>query len=113
MTNIKIEKLNNHIVKVEANGHSGYNTKGNDVLCAGISAIIQTAVLGILKIAKIDTVEYETNENGYLILNLPNKLSAEQQTKTDCILETMLLGLKDLKEGYSNYINLEVIENVY
>lgn len=37
---------------IEVEGHAGYDAHGRDIVCAGISAILQTAVLGLEAIAE-------------------------------------------------------------
>ena len=39
---------------------------------------------------------------------LPEKLGDAQRHDADVILETMLMGIADLYEGYSDFIELEV-----
>ena len=56
MTNIKILKKNNNIVSFEISGHTGYADVGKDILCSAISAISQSACLGITKVLKINVL---------------------------------------------------------
>ena len=53
MTAIIVEKANGKILSVEASGHTGYAESGEDIVCAALSAIIQTAALGLTEVAKI------------------------------------------------------------
>ena len=47
-------------------------------------------------------------KNNDLKAVLPEKLSASEEHDCDLILRTAFLGLSDLVETYSDYINLEV-----
>ena len=113
MTNIKIFKSNDNIVCINCLGHSGYAEKGEDIVCAGISSIVQTAVLGLFSIAKINVELVKDDNVGYLKASLPKDITEEENHDAQVILQTMLCGLSDLRETYSDYIDLEVIENVY
>jgi uncharacterized protein YsxB (DUF464 family) len=113
MTKVKVTKTNNHITAVEAFGHTGYGTSGEDIVCAALSSIIQTAALGILSVAKVQAKTKRNDKEGYFSLHLPDNLSQQERQAADAILNTMLVGVSDLKEGYSNFIELEVLENVY
>lgn len=113
MTNIKIFKHDDNIVCVQCMGHSGYAERGEDIVCAGVSSLVQTAVLGLLMVAKVNVNLTKDDEAGYLKAKLPNNLTAEENHDAQIILSTMLCGLSDLRETYSDFINLEVIENVY
>ena len=108
MTDITITKKGNSIVEVTASGHTGYGESGEDIVCAGVSTLIQSALLGLLQVAQIN-VKYKVNEqDGSLRFTLPSNLTVEERHDADVILNTMLCGLQDFYTEYSDYINLEV-----
>lgn len=113
MTNIKIFKNDGNIVCVQCLGHTGYKESGEDIVCAGVSSLVQTAVLGLLSVAKINVDLSRDDEAGYLKVKLPSVITEDENHDAQIILLTMLCGLSDLRESYSDYISLEVIENVY
>ena len=109
MTDVTITRKNNHIVSVYASGHTGYGEQGEDIVCAGISTLIQSALLGLLQVAQIN-VKYTVDEKrGSLRFTLPENLTDGERHDADVILNTMLCGLNDFYTEYSDYINLEVI----
>ncbi len=109
MTDITITRKDNSIVEVSASGHTGYGVSGEDIVCAGVSTLIQSALLGLLQVAKIN-VKFDVNEEkGLLRFTLPERLTAEERHDADVILNTMLCGLQDFYTEYSDFINLEVI----
>lgn len=113
MTKIKFFKSNNLFVGFECSGHTGYDDYGKDILCATISGITQSTVLGLKKICNIN-VKVDKDENvGYLKVELPKNLNSNMYDKSEVLLKTLYESIKDLKEGYSKYISMEVIENVY
>lgn len=108
MTKVTIEKKQNSIVKFVCDGHTNYGVEGEDIVCAGLSCITQTAVLGLLTVAKIKCKVARDENRGFLSVELPEQLSADARHDADVILNTMLLGISDLYEGYSDFIELEV-----
>lgn len=86
-------------------GHSGYAEAGKDIVCAAVSAIVQTAVLGLTDVVGLE-VEYEQRP-GKARCNLSEALSQDLREKANVILETMLCGLKSIEEGYGTYIKVE------
>lgn len=109
MTDIKLKRINNSIVEVTASGHTGYGESGEDIVCAGLSTLIQSALLGLLSVAKIN-VKYVVDEGtGSLRFTLPEVLTEQERHDADIILNTMLCGINDFYTEYSDYINLEVI----
>lgn len=108
MTTVKIKRVNGHITAVSADGHTDYGEEGEDIVCAALSSVIQTAVLGLMKVAAIP-IEYKIlDTEGSLELKLPEKMTEVQRTSADIILETMLCGVADLNEGFSRFIKLEI-----
>ncbi|MBQ8882789.1 MAG: ribosomal-processing cysteine protease Prp, partial [Clostridia bacterium] len=94
------------IISLVADGHTDYGVQGEDIVCASLSSIIQTAVLGLLKIVGIN-LKMEMHD-AYLSFELPLDLSEKDRHDADIILETMLCGIADLNEGYSDFVDLEV-----
>lgn len=108
MTKVTISKKNDKIFEVECDGHTNYGEKGEDIVCASLSSIVQTAVLGLLMIVMIELKMKRDDEMGYLKFTLPENLDATQEIQASAILDTMLCGISDLYESFSDYIELEV-----
>ncbi len=65
MTKVFVTKQNDSIVEIECVGHTGYGVEGEDVVCAALSAIVQTAILGPKEVIKVK-VDYATDDKtGY------------------------------------------------
>ncbi len=108
MTKVTILKRHNQIVQVECDGHTNYGAYGEDIVCASLSSVVQTAVLGLLSVANIDIELERDDARGYIKFTIPENLEGEQKLITNAILNTMLCGISDLHEGFSDYIDLEV-----
>ncbi|WP_026485964.1 ribosomal-processing cysteine protease Prp [Caldanaerobius polysaccharolyticus] len=91
------------IVYCEITGHAGYSDYGKDIVCAAVSAIAQTALLGVKELtgAKVE----ESVRPGNFALKVIN-VSTDDRVKLDGILETMVLGLKDIAGQYSRYVKI-------
>lgn len=113
MTNIKFLTKNKKIIAFEISGHTGYADFGKDILCSAISAISQSACLGIKKILKINAIINKNDKKGYLKLILPKDIEVDLLDKAQIILETMKISLEDLEFNYSEYIKLEVQDEIY
>ncbi len=113
MTNIRIFKRNGYIVGFECSGHTGYGEYGSDILCATISALSQSCVLGIKKILKLKPKVTKRDNDGYLKIEFSNITDIENITKAQVLFETFKVSIEDLLKEYSDYIMMEVIENVY
>lgn len=109
MTDITVKKKNGFIVEVEAQGHSGYGEAGEDIVCAAVSTLLQSALLGLLQVVGINVKYSVDEEKGSLRFTLPKEISQEERHDADIVLNTMVCGIKDIYTEYSDYINLEVI----
>ncbi len=108
MTQVVIKKHNNSIVQIECDGHTGYGVEGEDIVCAALSSIVQTAVLGLLQVAGVQVDLTRDDKRGYLKATISKDLDKVTRHNCDLILNTMLLGIADLNEGFSNFVELEV-----
>ena len=102
MISVTLFKSNGKIVKVSAKGHSGLGAHGNDIVCAAVSTLVQTAYLAI-KDAGGDTAYTRDSESGAFEFTVGN----DNRHDCDVILRAMTVGLKDLTSGYPQNIKLE------
>ncbi len=108
MVKVKFSTKDGKFVGVECEGHTGYAEHGEDIVCAALSSVIQTAVLGIIRIVGVN-IGFETDEEkGYLKAVLPKEISESDWHDADIILRTAYLGASDLYETFSDFISLEV-----
>ena len=102
MISVTVKRVEDKIVELTVRGHSGYADYGQDVVCAAVSAITQTALLGLIHYA--GNVRYERDEKkGYLHIVVPN----EPETVCRGIVETAVIGLKDIAKGYGTFVRVE------
>lgn len=108
MTKVDVTKKNGKIVSITCDGHTDYGEEGEDIVCAALSSIVQTAVLGLMGVAGIRIKLARDDKAGYLRMELPERLSERERHDADVILETTCMGIADLYEGYSDFIEMEV-----
>lgn len=104
MVEIKILYKGKKIKGFKIQGHAGYAEEGEDIYCAGVSAISQTALIGLLN--HLSSKPKYSIEKGWLELELPDILSQEDRKKANLILSTMEAGLRSLQESYPQYIKV-------
>ncbi|MBR2967725.1 MAG: ribosomal-processing cysteine protease Prp, partial [Clostridia bacterium] len=71
MTVVEVVRKSNHIVSLSADGHTGYGVEGEDIVCAALSSIIQTALLGLMQVAGINVKFTRKDSDGFLKFELP------------------------------------------
>jgi len=106
VTKVEITRKSGHITHISCDGHANYGVSGEDIVCAALSSVVQTALLGLMSVAGI-AVKYKRDDKaGKLSITVPDDISEDQRKAADYILETMLLGICDLNEGYSDFVEL-------
>lgn len=106
MTVVQVKRTHGHITELTCDGHTDYGAAGEDIVCAALSSVVQTAVLGLMQVAGIPLTVRRDEGRGYLHFSLPTLTDAVRRD-ADMILETMLCGIADLYDGYSDFIELE------
>lgn len=85
-------------------GHAGQGDVGQDIVCAAISAITQTTVIGLSERLKVDV--QLTIEHGLLAVHLPEGLTAKQEEEADLLIDTMRLGIISTQKEYPDCIEM-------
>ena len=111
MTDIKFFKNNGNFIGFECFGHAGYSKSGKDIVCASISSLTQAVVMGLQDVCYIGI--RMTIDDGYLKVIIPQDIEDRKLRDAQVLLETLYIAIRDLQSGYSKYISMEVIENVY
>lgn len=104
MTRIILFRRSGALEGFEARGHAGYAQEGSDIVCSAVSAITQTAVLGLTEAAGLKPL-VEVKE-ARLSCRLPEGLSPEERERAKLILETMAIGLRSIAADYGEYLSI-------
>ena len=85
-------------VGVTVSGHAGMGEYGEDLVCAAVSAVVQTAILGITEVCHIPAGV--SIEEGKTHCILTSDATKEQLEKAVIVFDTMLTGLKSIQASY-------------
>lgn len=92
------------IASFEVSGHAGYARRGQDIVCAAVSAVTQTAVAGLREVAGLDPQVSIDHEMGYLAVDLGRDMD---NGAAQAILATMLIGLRAIARDNPRYVKIE------
>lgn len=92
-----------------ARGHTGYADHGEDIVCAAVSALTQTAVLGLEETLAI--AAEVAIEDGQLSCFLPKFLDQEKWEHGQILLDTVFRGLKAIADEYGQFVKVEEVES--
>ena len=105
MTEITVLEKRGRLVGFDATGHTCYAEEGEDIVCAAVSAITQTAVIGIMEVIKAPCAL--DISDGELHLMLEKTVKGKLFEQAELIIRTMLAGLRSIETDYSDYLKLE------
>ncbi|MBQ9832380.1 MAG: ribosomal-processing cysteine protease Prp [Clostridia bacterium] len=106
MTTATIFRSKGHTVGFEVSGHALAGEEGNDIVCSAISALSQTALMGIVELLRLECAYEVAYGNIYCMLG--SGVTGQEEEKAEIIFDTMALGLRSIAENYKE--NLKVIE---
>ena len=94
MTTVVIFKSMDGYKGFTCTGHAEYAASGKDIVCASISVLVINTLNAIEQLAK-EKMEV-TAQDGVIECRFPNSVN----DKTTLLMDTMLLGLKDIEKNY-------------
>lgn len=109
MIKCQFNRLNGQINFVEVKGHSEYDDKGQDIVCAAVSTLMISAVNGLTEIVKLD-VDYSMDDDGFIQFNVPDIEDRVKNIQCNAILDTLFLGIKSIESEYGDFIIIKEIE---
>ena len=86
-------------------GHADFANRGEDIVCAGASAVSFGAVNSVIKLTGVKPV-IDMRESGFLQCTIPENLSDEVQDKVQLLLEGMVVSLQTIEQDYGSHIKI-------
>ena len=109
MITVTIERDSQGIRAIRVHGHAGYAEYGKDIVCAAVSAVVQTALIGVERVAGC---RVRRNDGPGLIearMERPAEGLTDRWAEAQAILETMTLGLKEIEDGRERYVRVDEV----
>ena len=99
MTTIVIFKSNGLYKGFTCMGHAGFDRSGKDIVCAAISILVINTINSIEQLAKEEIVTDSDERSGTIECHFPHEVNE----KTMLLMDSMVLGLKEIEHNYGNY----------
>ncbi|NLD46342.1 MAG: ribosomal-processing cysteine protease Prp [Clostridiaceae bacterium] len=103
---IKISIIRNDegfIREFTVKGHAGYAEEGSDIICSAVSVLAYTAAGALKEMAGIDGY---TEKHGFMKCTVPADISGPEKEKAEIILETIVLGFKQIEHSYKKFVSV-------
>ncbi|MBB5174378.1 ribosomal-processing cysteine protease Prp [Texcoconibacillus texcoconensis] len=107
MIRVSIER--NQDGKIDAfsmEGHADFAPHGQDLVCAGASAVAFGAVNAIDAVCQVQLDVEMANDGGFLRCGVPNEIGNQAYENVQLLLEGMVVSLQTIEEQYGEYITI-------
>ena len=98
MITVTVIREQKTVVGFTVSGHANMGEYGEDVVCAAVSAIVQTAILGITEVCRIKAGI--SIEEGETVCILSKDASADEIQRAGIVINTMIAGLRSIQASY-------------
>jgi uncharacterized protein YsxB (DUF464 family) len=88
-------------VRLEVHGHAGFASPGEDIVCAGVSALVQSAAHGVVHHAGAKASVNDDPEGAYVL-----ELLEPANPRAQAVLETALSGLRAIAAEYPRNLSV-------
>lgn len=109
MISVELERRDRKIHSFYVTGHAGYAEYGQDIVCSAVVAVVYGALGALEELCGLNQYEdvSEGEADDYVRFEMPPDVSPEIKEKASIILETMLIGLKQIEFVYSEYVSIK------
>ena len=98
MITVTAIRENGAVVGFTVSGHANMGEYGEDLVCAAVSAVVQTAILGITEVCRIQAGV--SIEDGQTSCILEKDVTGDAMERASIVFETMLCGLRSIQSSY-------------
>ncbi|MBV8171765.1 MAG: ribosomal-processing cysteine protease Prp [Candidatus Eremiobacteraeota bacterium] len=92
---VTVQRRAGRIVEVLVGGHSRLAAAGEDIVCAGVSALVQSAAYGVVRHAGANAVVRDEPEGDYVL-----EILEPDNARAQAVLETAVSGLRAIAREY-------------
>jgi uncharacterized protein YsxB (DUF464 family) len=86
---------------VSIKGHAGYAPHGQDIVCAAVSALVQTFIVSVDELTS-DRIKVTHNEQGQIQTIQYRNLSKDAQL----LVDSFFIGIRMIADAYPNHLTL-------
>ncbi|MGG3573779.1 ribosomal-processing cysteine protease Prp [Bacillus gobiensis] len=95
------------IVSFSLSGHADFAEHGQDLVCAGASAVVIGAINAVEAVADIKPVLEMSHDGGYVHFEFPAEYDHSAFQKAQLLLEGMIVSLETIERDYQDYLQLK------
>jgi uncharacterized protein YsxB (DUF464 family) len=101
MVTVRVTRNDGQVTRLRVTGHAGAAPPGEDLVCAGASALVETLALGLERVVPGDA--RWTVEPGHADFRFDG-----QDPRQAAVVDTIVAGLEDLAASYPKFVRIRV-----
>ncbi|MBS4173691.1 ribosomal-processing cysteine protease Prp [Bacillus sp. FJAT-49736] len=94
-----------NISSFKMKGHADFAEKGQDIVCAGASAVSFGSINAIMELTGVKP-DIQQSNGGYLECTIPDALPNDIAEKVQLLLHGMVISLQTIERDYGKYIKI-------
>ena len=98
MITVTVTREHKEPVGFRVSGHANMGEYGEDLVCAAVSAVVQTAILGITEVCHIPAGV--SIEEGETVCILSKDTNPDEIRHAGIVFDTMIAGLRSIQASY-------------
>ncbi|GAA0334093.1 ribosomal-processing cysteine protease Prp [Bacillus carboniphilus] len=106
MIRVTVNKDSKRMTSFLLEGHAEFAEAGQDLVCAGASAVTFGAINAVEDLLGIELPVEQRGGGGYLRCTLPNLEDKEVDDKVQLIMASMISSLETIQRDYKSYIKI-------
>lgn len=99
-----------HFVGLRMQGHSDHSNHGSDIVCAGLSVLCQTTIIGVKEVARANCYDYSSHETTTQSILVSEHIISIAK-KASLFITTAYYMAQLLQEQYPDNINVRVVHS--
>ena len=108
MTTVTFHSEGSRVVSFEMQGHSGYASQGEDIVCAALTSAVRLVECAVNDVLGLEAAVKMRDKDAYISLKLPSSLGQEKESVCQTLLAAFLVHCVQLAEEYPE--NISVLE---
>ena len=104
MTTVTFYSEGSRITGFTVEGHSGYASEGEDILCAAITSAVRLAECAINDILGLEASVKVREKDASISLKLPGSLGQTNESTCQTLLTALMVYFTELTEEYPDHL---------
>lgn len=106
MTTVTFSTEGSRITGFTAQGHSGYASEGEDIVCAAVTSVVRMTECAINDVLGLEASVKVRQSDASITLKLPSSLDEDNESTCQTLLTAMMVYLVQLTEEYPDFITV-------